>query len=330
MQTVQIIFGLLLIVFIYLDFFHTTLSGNGFGVFSRIINRLLNRVILQNRSRKIFTYSGITHLLVTTFVWLAIMFIGAFVVFTSGEQMVVDGTTGLPATKIERFYYTGYVLSTLGIGDYVPGNDTSRIITGILSFSGFILITTGLTYLLSIINSVLSKKQLSFFISTIGEDVEEMYNYLEEQEDLSSLVADAANLRQQILKNASSYLAFPMVNYFLSKERKSALILQLACVYEVLMVVRQKWDRNTIQYDKICSIIHAIEKYLELGLEEPESGDYNPEKLKTLRSYWKEHDIDFQNDPETDKQLTSNLQYAGWEWEEVYRLKDFQKENAPK
>ncbi len=53
--------------------------------------------------------------------------------------MVVNGTTGMPAYKTERFYYTAYVLSTLGIGDFVPGNDHSRVITGILSFSGFIL-----------------------------------------------------------------------------------------------------------------------------------------------------------------------------------------------
>lgn len=324
MQTVQITVGLIIIVLIFLDFFHTTLSGNGFGIFSRIINQLLNRIILQNRSRKIFIYSGITHLLVTTFMWLLVLFLGVFIIYTADEQMVVHGTTGLPATKTERFYFTGYVLSTLGIGDFVPGNNSSRILTGILSFSGFILITTGLTYLLSVINAVLSKKQLSFFISTTGEDVEEIFQYLKKQDELSALISDAASFRQQILQNASGYLAFPMSNYFLSRDRKSALILQMACVYEVLMVVKLDWKTNTIQYEKITSIIKAIEKYLELGLEEPEAGEYRPEELKTLRSYWKEHGYDFQNNPYIDKQFSSSLQYAGWHWEDVYRLKDFQ------
>lgn len=286
--------------------------------------------MLQIKDRKLFRYSGVIHLLVTTFLWLAIMFIGAFLVFTSGEQMVVDGTTGLPATRIERFYHTGYVLSTLGIGDYVPGNNLSRILTGILSFSGFVLITTGLTYLLSVINSVLSKKQLSFFIATIGDDVEEIFTYMKKQEELSSLVTDASDLRQQILQNASSYLAFPIVNYFLSKDRNSALILQLASVYEVLMILKLDWNKNSIQHEKICSIINAIEKYLDLGLEDSDKGEYDPEKLKTLRSYWKKHGYNYQNNPKTDEQLSSSLQYAGWSWDEVYRLKNYQKENAPK
>lgn len=325
MQSVQIAVGVLIIVLIFLDFFHTTLSGNGFGIFSRIINQLLNRLILQNRNRKIFTYSGITHLLVTTFLWLAILFLGVFIIYTADEQMVVNGTTGLPATKIERFYFTGYVLSTLGIGDFVPGNETSKILTGILSFTGFVLITTGLTYLLSVLNAVLSKKQLSFFISTTGEDVEELFQYLKKQDDLASLVSDASSFRQQILQNSSSYLAFPMSNYFLSRKRKSVLIVQLAAMYEVLMVVKLDWQPNTIQYEKINSIIKAIEKYLELGLEEPEAGEYNPEKLKTLRSYWKKHGYEFPENTYIDKQFSSSLQYAGWNWEDVYRLKAFQK-----
>lgn len=238
--------------------------------------------------------------------------------------MVVNGTTGMPASKTERFYYTSYVLSTLGIGDFVPGNDQSRILTGILSFSGFILITTGLTYLLSIINAVLSKKQLSFFIYTIGQDVEEMYNFFKNQDELSSLVSDASDLRQQILKNSSSYLAFPMSNYFLTKNHDSALIVQLARLYEVLMIVREDWKKSTVQYNKITSTISAIEKYLELGLEEPEAGEFHPEKLKTLRSFWKEYGYDYKEVEFTDKQFTASLQYAGWNWKEVYKLKNYQ------
>jgi hypothetical protein len=325
MQTVQITLGLIIIVLIFLDFFHTTLSGNGFGIFSRIVNQLLNRLILQNRNRKIFLYSGIIHLLVTTFMWLSLLFLGAFIIFTAGEEMVVHGTTGLPATKTERFYYTSYVLSTLGVGDFVPGNDESRILTGILSFSGFILITTGLTYLLSIINAVLQKKQLSFFISTIGKDVEEIFNFFRNQEELSSLVSDASDLRQQILKNSSTYLAFPMSNYFLTKNHDSALIVQLARLYEVLMVVRVDWDKTTVQYNKLSSTINAIEKYLELGLEDPEAGEFHPDKLKTLRSFWKKYGYNYNEVEFTDKQFTASLQYAGWNWDEVYRLKDFTK-----
>lgn len=322
MQTAQIVIGLAIILFTYLDFFHTTLSGNGFGIFSRIVNQILNRIMIQNRTRTIFKFSGITHLLITTFLWMLLLFIGTYIVFSAGEEMVVNSTTGLPATHPERFYYTGYVLSTLGIGDFVPGTDTSRILTGILAFSGFILITTGLTYLLSVLNAVLAKKQLSFLISTMGKDIEEIFIFYKQQDDLENLISNAGDLRQQILKNASSYLAFPMANYFLSKNHESALILQLARLYEVIMIIRLDWSEETVQYKKLSAIINGIKKYLELGLEDANAASHNEEELKTYRSHWMNHGYYFKNEIAVDKQFSSSLKYAGWNWKEVYKLKD--------
>lgn len=322
METAQIVLGLAIILFTYLDFFHTTLSGNGFGIFSRIVNQLLNRIFIQNRARTIFKFSGLTHLLVTTFLWVLLLFIGTYIVFSAGDKMVVNSTTGLPADHPEVFYYTSYVLSTLGIGDFVPGTDTSRVLTGILAFSGFVLITTGLTYLLSVLNAVLSKKQLSFFIFTMGKDVEEIFYFYKQQEDLENLVSNASDLRMQILQNASSYLAFPMANYFLSKSHESALILQLARLYEVLMVIRLDWKKETVQFKKLTVIINGIEKYLDLALEDPDAADHSEEELKTFRSYWMKHGYYFENNLEIDMQFSSSLKYAGWNWKEVYKLEE--------
>lgn len=324
MESLQIIAGLVVIVLIFLDFFHTTLSGNGFGFISREINRLLNRLIIQNRDRSIFRFSGLTHLLVTTFVWLSLLFSGAFLIFTAGEEMVVNGTTFLPATMTGRFYYTSYVLSTLGIGNLVPGNETSEILSGILSFSGFTLITIGLTYLLSVVQAVLSKKELAFFISTLGSDVEEIYLFFKKDENLDGLLSDANDLREQILQNASSYLAFPMANYFLTKNRRSALIVQLAVLSEVLMVLRMDWEEDSPQYAKLCTVINAIEEYLTLGLESPDKDLHNREKLNTLRSFWGHYGYTFKKNTEMDRRFTSSLRYAGWNWDEVYKLKEQQ------
>ncbi len=322
MEILQIIAGIVIIILTFLDFFHTTLSGNGFGFISKALNRLLNRLVIQNKDRSVFRFSGILHLLITAFVWLALLFCGTFLIFTAGEEMVVDGTTFLPATTSERFYYTSYVLSTLGIGNIIPGNETSEILTGILSFSGFILITTGLTYLLSVVQTVLSKKQLAFFISTIGNDVEEIYFFFKKDENLEGLLSDANDLRNQILQNASSYLAFPMANYFLTKNRNSALIVQLAVLSEVLMILRMDWEKNSPQYAKLCTLINAIEKYLNLGLEDPDNDLHNQEQLDTLRSFWMKWGYTFKKNTEMDKRFTSSLYYAGWNWKEVYKVKE--------
>lgn len=320
MQILQIVFGLFLILVSFLDFFHTTLSGNGFGWISKSVNFLLNRVILLNQERTIFNYSGLLHLLVTTFVWLLLLFLGAFLVFTSGDEMVISASTYLPADYTERFYYTSYVLSTLGVGDFVPGNETSQVLTGILSFTGFILITTGMTYLLGVVNSVLSKKELAFYISSLGKDVEELYNFFKADEELSPLVNQSSDIRNQILKNASSYLAFPIVNYFLTKNRNYSAVVQIATLYEVLIVLRKDWKVGSIQHSKICGILNAIEYYLHLGVEDSDKHGYNEDKLNTLRSTWKKYGHEYHEKSPLDAAFETSLKSAGWDWDDVYEL----------
>ncbi|MFD0976152.1 ion channel [Salinimicrobium gaetbulicola] len=324
MEVFQIIIGILIILITFLDFFHTTFSGRGFGFLSGALNRLLNNMILQNRSRSIFNFSGLTHLLITSFVWMALLYWGTFIIFTAGDEMVINSTTHLPATTVQRFYFTCYLLSTLGIGDFIPGNQTSQVLAGILSFTGFVLITTGLTYLLSVVQAVLGKKELSFLLSTMGCDVEQIYKFYKQEDDLSGFVSDAENLRQLILKNASSYLAFPMVNYFLSKERDSALIVQLAALHEVLEVLKMDWAPNTIEHTKINVVINAIEQYLKLGLESPEDAPDKLDSLTTLRSFWRKYGYVYKRYSDMDRRLTASLRYAGWNWKEVYRLKEQQ------
>ncbi len=161
----------------------------------------------------------------------------------------------------------------------------------------------------------------------MGKDVEEIFNFYKQQEDLEYLISNAGDLRQQILQNASSYLAFPMANYFLSKNHESALILQLARLYEVLMIIRLDYKETSIQYKKLTVIINGIKKYLELGLEEPDAAKHNEEELKTYRSYWMQYGYSFEKDIEIDKQFTSSLKYAGWNWKEVYKLVDGKSSN---
>lgn len=238
--------------------------------------------------------------------------------------MVINNTTHLPATMVQRFYFTCYLLSTVGIGDFIPGNQTSQILAGILSFSGFVMVTTGLTYLLSVVQAVLSKKELSFLLSTMGCDVEQIYKFYKREEELSGLVSDAENLRQLILKNASSYLAFPMVNYFLSKERDSALIVQLASLHEVLEVLKMDWSPDTIQHTKITTLVNSIEEYLKLGLESPKDSKDNEDMLMTLRSFWRQYGYVLKKHTDMERRLTASLRDAGWNWKEVYKLKEQQ------
>jgi hypothetical protein len=95
---------------------------------------------------------GVTVTLVAT--WLLLTWLGWFLVFAGAEQAVVHGDTGQPADMWARAYYTAYTISTLGIGDYVPGGPAWQILTGVAATAGFAIATLVLTYMASLTSAV--------------------------------------------------------------------------------------------------------------------------------------------------------------------------------
>lgn len=54
--------------------------------------------------------------------------------------------TGNPAGTVERLYFTGYTVFTLGNGDFRPGAGTWQLATVAATGTGLVLITLAITY----------------------------------------------------------------------------------------------------------------------------------------------------------------------------------------
>jgi hypothetical protein len=320
-EIITFVLGFLILIITFFDFFHTTLSGNGFWYISGTLNEILSRIILSNKNRRFFDYSGLIHLLLTTLCWLVLLILGTYLIFISDEEMVINAQTKVPADLLERFYYTCYLLSTLGIGDFTPGHNFSRILSSALSFSGFILLTTALTYLLSVVNSVLSKRQLALTISTLGEDITELYNFFE-LESSSALTDKSGDLRQLILQNASNFLAFPIMNHFMTRKKSRSAEVQLASLYEVLMVLQMQYDKKTVEYAKMDKVVKAIDAYTSMGISDEDDFKNDEDHLAELRHFWTARGLKYQQDTKTDRQINASLKSAGWEWKDVYKTEN--------
>lgn len=319
MQAFQIILGIGILILTFIDFFHTTLSGNGFWIITGRTNGWLSKLIMSKPSKILYKYSGVAHIILSVSVWLLMLLVGVFLIFSSGEDMVVDSNTGAPATLLERFYYTCYTLSTLGLGDLEPGTASSRFLTGILSFTGFILLTIAMTYLLNVISAGLQKKQLACYISSLGQDLESLYSFCHGDKTLSSLQSNSPELRRLILQNASSYGYFPIVHYFRSWNRKYSIEVQLASLYEVLLVLRELVEESTTEASTIESLLRAIAYYLEMGIQQKEKFEVDQQGLALLRAHWGKMGLPYRKEHEMDLAVTASLKSAGWQWEDVYR-----------
>ncbi|MAZ28025.1 MAG: hypothetical protein CL868_13235 [Cytophagaceae bacterium] len=312
-----LIVGIGLVVLTFIDFFHTTLSSEGYGFLSRSINNGLTYLILGPKSRFLYKYSGLLHLLVNSFIWLVLLLAGSYLIFLSEPDMVVNSVTKVPASAIERFYYTCYVISTAGIGDYIPGNNLSRMLSGVVSFSGFIMLTMNITYLIAVLNAVNHKKNLATYISTMGEDVESLYTYLLQDGKLA--LESTSDLRTLILKHNVNHFSYPVIQRFLSNSNKLSAVVQLASLYEVLRVVKNRLDISSQQVKKIDALLAAIDDYLEIHKNEKFKDEKRLAELGQMRMIWLERYKEKIIQPQKmDSLVTSTLKSIGKEWTDVY------------
>ncbi len=321
MQIFLIILGLLILVLTFWDFFHTTISGNGFGFISSKINEILAAIILRPKSKTLFHYSGYIHVIANVFLLFVFIIAGTFIIFISADSMVVNVETEMPASTLERFFYTCYLLSTAGFGDFVPGNSLSNILSSIFSFVGLIFWTTAVAYVISLINSVLKKKELALYIFSLGENMDELHNYFTIDQNLTTLTGKSGYLRQMINTNTSNYTTFPIIRYFLTRKKRSSLVLQMAALYEVLNALEKKVKSDSIQDIKIKSILKSIEYFLKTEKQTPLNYTYEKKELKDLRSFWQKHGKMNNLNTSMDETMSNALYKAGWDWKDVYESK---------
>lgn len=200
--------GFLLLGFTLTDFFFTTLSCNGAGGISTSVNTALAKLYTPE-SDTIRLWAGVIHLLVSLLTWIILLLAAGFLLFAGFVEMVVNAKTGVPANIPERIYFTGYVFSTLGTGDYVPGSNFSRYCTIGYSIIGFGVLTTAITYIINVMGAANNKKNLATFISSMGNTPLELYAYFTTTPDGSFFNERVDDLVELLNMHNTNDLCYP-------------------------------------------------------------------------------------------------------------------------
>lgn len=164
--------GILILLFVMFDVLVTTLTTNGAGSISGRLSYWLWWIALRIHRRRsnhrLLTITGWVILIGTPLVWICLVWVGWAILFCASDTAIVHSESDVPATVWERIYFTGYTLSTLGIGDYQAQGSIWQLATALASANGFFLFTLAIAYLLPVIAAVVVKRQIALYISALG------------------------------------------------------------------------------------------------------------------------------------------------------------------
>lgn len=268
MTVALIALGSILVALAFVDAAVTTLSaGNGGGPLTSRLARLTWKALrAASRSRgpsRLLSFAGAAVLLVTVLTWVALLWAGWALIFASSDAAVVDSTTSAPASIAARIYYAGFVVFTLGVGDFVPGSGAWQIATAAASFLGLFLVTLSITYLVSVVSAAVTRRQLARSVHLSGETGAEIVLTHWNGEQVSSQFDSLAQtLTTQILQTTQQHLAYPVLHHFHATADSSSAPRALAALDDALLLLSEGLAAHVRpSSDTLSRLRKAIEHY---------------------------------------------------------------------
>ncbi|MHB0775138.1 potassium channel family protein [Halomonas sp. WWR20] len=233
--------GVLLILGVAYDCIKTTLSASSSGPLTNRLTKgvwsLLLRFHRRRPQHKLLGSAGTWITFSLVLCWLVFTWLGWFLVFSSSPQAVVNSTSMVTASLMERLYFIGYTITTLGYGDFVPGAPQWRLLATLAAGNGFLLFTLSVTYAIPILSAATEKRQLALSINVMGRSPLEIIESHVGKGDFQSLCNQLQQIQGSIAGNSQKHLAYPILHFFHSVEEDTALALALARLDEALSII---------------------------------------------------------------------------------------------
>jgi len=243
------ILGALLVAAASLDAVWTTLGLDGAGPLSGRISRAvwggLLRVHRLRPSHRMLSFGATLILVAILATWLGMLLLGWTLVFSATPDAVVHIQGAEPVGFVERFYFTGFVLTTLGVGDFVP-QGLWRVAVVLCSMNGLLVITLSIAYFIPVIEAGMAGRRLATYITGLGQTPQEIVLRAwtgAEEAGLDEAARDA-NLQQlgvllvalseMVNAHTHRHVAYPVVHYVHGESPEAAVALRMAAVDEAV------------------------------------------------------------------------------------------------
>lgn len=323
------IVGLIILIVVYVDIFKTVIYINGGGPLSTfaagIIWNSFYRLAGKSGKSPILNLTGGFILLFLVFMWIFLIWLGYSLLYFADGNSVINNATGKPADVIGNIYFVGYTLTSLGNGDYSPGNNIWKLVSNVMGLNTTIFISLGIAYLLPVLQAVIDKRTLAVYINTLGSTPNEIIKKGYDGKNFEVLYQRFSNLESLLLKHGERHLAYPILHYFHNNKKEHSLSLSLAVLDEAMTIQAvYKIDKSEKAYhwDVLRGALENFYKRLDdqfiMSAEAPPPFDYItklPEEFR--KDYIGEPEIALEKFQSHRCKILGYINKNGWTWKDV-------------
>lgn len=254
---------LLLTVDVFLTVFHPQAHGGPFS--RRMMSGIwwgLSRVgrVSGRFKNRLLSLAGPMLALLSLFWWGLLMLIAfAFIYADHVDQLVFTRAPG--ADWIEAVYFSGTLLSTVGLGDVVAGVGWLRLVSFAESLSGFVLVSVAVTYVVSVYQAHRESTSLAMDIGTLfGDDPERgIHRALRHLDRLDSFAHGAA---QRLNGLVSAYKQYPVLHYFRPPDPRQSVLVQIGILLRFFEQLERRSTLRGDEYLSVNALRNALDNFL--------------------------------------------------------------------
>lgn len=302
--------------------------GQGGGSLTGRISAWLWRGVLGLRRRgashRMVERLGIAIVLSVVGIWLAAIWIGWTLVLSADPHAVVETGTRRAASFWERAYFSGGVMFTLGNGEFQGGSTGWRLLTAGIVATGLLVVTLSITYLLPVIEAASDRRRLAATIFALGDTPQEIVLSMWDGSSVSELHDHLTTLLPSLTSMGQRHNAYPVLHFFHSSSRRTAIAPAVAALDEALAIVLHGLVIAERVPGSVTASRRAIREFLPTLQLFPIAADVPPTpELDRLRACGvpiregEEFAEALDADRERRQLLLATVREDGWEWEDV-------------
>ncbi|QOY93838.1 two pore domain potassium channel family protein [Massilia sp. UMI-21] len=265
-DAILLILGVSIIALVLADIVRTTLSSNGGGFLTNAVAAGVWKLFFLASSKRgratLLTHAGMMILISIILAWVLSLWLGVFLVLLSDAGSIVTDK-GAASNAMEKLYFAGFSLSTLGVGDYKANSDGWRLVTTAAAFAGLIFMTVSVTYFVPVLSAVTAQRTLAFHIRSLGLTPEDIVRNSWDGSSFGVFVDACDTLDSMLIEHTFKHYTYPVLHYFHSADPALAFPRNIVVFAEAFYLIRYGARLAPSQELKLKKAETFLDAYLE-------------------------------------------------------------------
>lgn len=305
--------------------------GAGRGPVTRHVSRsmwwIARRVHDRRPAHHALSFVGPVILIAIIATWGIMATAGWALIF--GSEGALESVSGDdPVPGIGRIYYASTVMLGRGSAIYRPVGNLYQTLEQICGGMGIALFTLGLAYIIPVVNAVVQKRRVASYVSALGHSPRQILERAWYDEHFGALRLHLIALTPMVNELAEQHLAYPILFYFHSRERHTAIAPSLAVLDETLTMLECCAPPARLEPTSTVPVRAAVSEFLDTLYKAFVTASPDPLPRPDLSTF-RDAGIPLIEDVEVDstydhlegrrRLLNAMLEHDGWHWREIER-----------